>query len=694
MPYTTSGIQINSRFVQNAAIPLDNRYTCANAAQRATIPAGVLYNGLQVWLEDVKQLTVWDGSSWIVLSGGGGITSLNGLTAATQTFATGTSGTNFNISSSGTVHTFNIPDASASARGLVNTTTQAFSGSKSFNNNFYISSSTTPVSGPGTRFMWIPSKAALRAGYVDGNQWNHFYIGQYSIGLGYNALASKLNSVAVGEASTASGISSVAFAGGTASGNNSLAFGYSIASGNGSLAFGDSCVASQISSVAFASSTSSGYSSVAFVGSTASGNSSLAFIGSTASDNFSVAFVNSTALNASAVAFVNSNATGDSSIAFVNSTASGSLSIAFANATASNYKAAAFTGSTASGNSSVAFGSSTASGNYGFAAGLSTASGDYGVSFSQGQATAVQSFAFGYNCISSGIGAFSFGHAALASGVHSFARGFGVVSRDRASTSIGQYNEDVTVDYNFYNTNNVALGIGNGIDQFDRRNVFKMTFGGQTYINNTGVAITQTASSILDLRSTTLGFLAPRMTSAQRNVISTPATGLQIYNTTNNQYESYNGVRWANIGAHITNDNILQEVFRLESIETNDNPYVSYVQGKVTTTDATVTTLKTFPTVLDTTYSIKVRVLARRTGGTAGTNGDSALYEKVACFRNILGTVTQLGTTTDLVTIESVPAYDVTFDILATDIRLRVTGVANTNITWHLVKAEVSSLSL
>jgi phage-related tail fiber protein len=62
----------------------------------------------------------------------GGITSLNSLTASTQTFATGTSGTDFNISSSTSTHTFNIPDASSSNRGLITTGTQTIAGTKTF----------------------------------------------------------------------------------------------------------------------------------------------------------------------------------------------------------------------------------------------------------------------------------------------------------------------------------------------------------------------------------------------------------------------------------------------------------------------------------------------------------------------------------------------------------------------------------
>jgi hypothetical protein len=48
-----------------------------------------------------------------------GLSSLNGLTDSTQTFAVGTSGTDFVINSAGSVHTFNLPTASASNRGAL-----------------------------------------------------------------------------------------------------------------------------------------------------------------------------------------------------------------------------------------------------------------------------------------------------------------------------------------------------------------------------------------------------------------------------------------------------------------------------------------------------------------------------------------------------------------------------------------------
>lgn len=64
-----------------------------------------------------------------------GLQSLNGLTKQTQFFSVGTSGTDFNISSVTDTHTFNIPDASATARGVVTTGSQSFAGNKFFGGN-------------------------------------------------------------------------------------------------------------------------------------------------------------------------------------------------------------------------------------------------------------------------------------------------------------------------------------------------------------------------------------------------------------------------------------------------------------------------------------------------------------------------------------------------------------------------------
>ncbi|WP_294222785.1 hypothetical protein [uncultured Chryseobacterium sp.] len=55
---------------------------------------------------------------------------------------------------------------------------------------------------------------------------------------------------------------------------------------------------------------------------------------------------------------------------------------------------------------------------------------------------------------------------------------------------------------------------------------------------------TPNASAILDVSSTTAGFLMSRMSTSQMNAITSPATGLQVYNTDENCLFTYNGSNW------------------------------------------------------------------------------------------------------------------------------------------------------
>lgn len=68
---------------------------------------------------------------------------------------------------------------------------------------------------------------------------------------------------------------------------------------------------------------------------------------------------------------------------------------------------------------------------------------------------------------------------------------------------------------------------------------------GATSINSPNLAV---ASAVFEIVDTTRGFLPPRMTTTQRDAIASPATGLQIYNTTTDDQEFFNGVAWQSMG--------------------------------------------------------------------------------------------------------------------------------------------------
>ncbi len=134
------------------------------------------------------------------------------------------------------------------------------------NTGTFGSGATMALSGSGTKMFFYPRKAAFRAGFVNGAQWNDANIGNYSTAFGFNNTASGIRSVAFGNNNTTSGDGSVAFG----SSNNvvgfqSFAFGSSNdLSGDNGAAFGEGNNASGYSNLlAGINNTSSGESSIA-----------------------------------------------------------------------------------------------------------------------------------------------------------------------------------------------------------------------------------------------------------------------------------------------------------------------------------------------------------------------------------------------------------------------------------------------
>jgi uncharacterized protein (TIGR02145 family) len=74
------------------------------------------------------------------------------------------------------------------------------------------------------------------------------------------------------------------------------------------------------------------------------------------------------------------------------------------------------------------------------------------------------------------------------------------------------------------------------------------------------------ASAALEIESTTKGLLLPRMTTTERNGISTPVAGLVIYNTTANGLQWFDGTVWYDSRTQTTDD-----PFTIDAPEDNYN---------------------------------------------------------------------------------------------------------------------------
>ena len=203
-------------------------------------------------------------------------------------------------------------------------------------------------------------------------------------------------------------------------------------------------------------------------------------------------------------------------------------------------------------------------GNYSFAAGYgSIASGEHSAAIGlNNRAIGAFSIAFGYNayantsssisigtvCFAKGLASTAIGTQAIANGQYSSSFGHNINSKSFGGIVVGMYN-----DLNdFPDANNPAASdrifqVGNGyysepIDDEIHQNALTVLRDGRTGIGTT----TPGSSALLEVSSTSQGFLPPRMTREQILAIPAPIEGLIVYNTTTKKPNYFNGAEWNN----------------------------------------------------------------------------------------------------------------------------------------------------
>ena len=117
-------------------------------------------------------------------------------------------------------------------------------------------------------------------------------------------------------------------------------------------------------------------------------------------------------------------------------------------------------------------------------------------------------------------------------------------------------------------------------------NAQEVNFQQPVSINELGDPIHQ--SAILDVSSTTKGVLVPRLTVTEYNAIPSPATGLLVYDETNDVFVFYNGTNWVTLGGGGagTDDQTLSFSGTTLSIEDGNEVNLGSLQDGVDDADA------------------------------------------------------------------------------------------------------------
>ena len=394
-----------------------------------------------------------------------GLTALNGLTAQVQNFATGTSGTDFGISSSTSTHTFNLPTASATNRGALSsadwTTFNGKVGGTGAAGQVAFWNGTNTQTGDNGLFWDNTNK---RLGVNTNSPTVRLQI-EESIGTQAKILVGKISG---NLASSTSGSINIAEGGN----DNNITPSLNILQSQNSASNSGQIVFAKMRNSFGALTTNENLGTIIFRGSD----------GTALQTNASISGTNGGATNSGAISFSTNNA----------GTFSEKQRI-FANGNVLIQNGGTFTDA-------------------GFRLDVNGTARVQNAVTINGNAIVnnAQSHKVFLNATTNGTSRFYIASSATGS---SFNTGISFVSGTTSKWSIASYG--VNSDFTFYNDALSADAF------FINGNTNNIIIGGATDVT----------SAILNVNSTTKGFLPPRMTSAQRTAISSPATGLIVYQT-------------------------------------------------------------------------------------------------------------------------------------------------------------------
>lgn len=111
--------------------------------------------------------------------------------------------------------------------------------------------------------------------------------------------------------------------------------------------------------------------------------------------------------------------------------------------------------------------------------------------------------------------------------------------------------------------------------------------------------------------------------------------------------------------------------------------FLGLKQAAIQTTDNTDATLFSFAPAADSMVVFEAMVYARQTAGSGGTVGNIGTWKCMSTWRNVGGTVTQVGSASIELIGRDDAAWDVVLDASGANARIVVNGDTNKTITWH-----------